>query len=54
MAILGIVGGETLGPVKVRCPSVEKCQGRDAGGSGWVCGWVDGWRSTLIETEGGG
>jgi hypothetical protein len=30
------VGGEALGPVKVRCPSVGECQGEEAGVGGWV------------------
>jgi len=32
------MGGEALGPAKVRCPSVGKCQGREAGRGGWVGG----------------
>ena len=30
------MGGEALGPVKARCPSVGECQGQEAGGGGWV------------------
>lgn len=30
------MGGVNLGPVNSRCPSVEECQGREIGGSGWV------------------
>jgi hypothetical protein len=30
------VGGETLGPVKVLCPSVGECQGLEAGVHGLV------------------
>jgi hypothetical protein len=29
--------GETLGPVKARCPSVGECQDREAGVGGLVC-----------------
>jgi hypothetical protein len=25
------MGGEALGPVKVLCPSIEECQGQEAG-----------------------
>jgi len=32
------MGGEALGLVKARCPSVGECQGREAGGSGWMGG----------------
>ena len=28
------MGGEALGPVKVLCPSMEECQGWDAGVGG--------------------
>jgi hypothetical protein len=37
------MGGEALGPVKARCPSVGECQGGEGGG----CGWVG---NTLIES----
>jgi hypothetical protein len=30
------MGGEALGPVKARCPSVGECQGREAEMGGWV------------------
>ena len=30
------MGGEDLGPVKARCPSVGKWEGREVGVSGWV------------------
>jgi len=30
------MGGEALGPLKARCPSVGEFQGREVG----VCGWV--------------
>ena len=30
------MGGEVLGPVEAQCPSVGKCQGREAGVDGWV------------------
>ena len=30
------MGGETLGPVKARCPGVGECQGQDAGVGGLV------------------
>jgi hypothetical protein len=30
------MGGEALGPEKVRCPSVGECQDREAGLSGLV------------------
>jgi hypothetical protein len=30
------MGGEALGPVKVRCSSVGECQGGEAGVGGWV------------------
>jgi hypothetical protein len=30
------MGGEALGPVKARCPSVGKCQDREAGVRGLV------------------
>jgi hypothetical protein len=30
------VGGEALGPVKARCPSVRECQGLEVGVGGWV------------------
>jgi len=33
------MGGEAFGPMKVPGPSVGKCQGGEAGGSGWVSGW---------------
>jgi hypothetical protein len=36
------MGGDVLGPVKVQCPSVEKCQGWETG--------LGGWGSTLIES----
>jgi hypothetical protein len=39
------VGGEALGPGKSLCPSVGKCQDREAGVGGWV--------STLIGAGGG-
>ena len=29
------MGREALGPEKVQCPSVGKCQGREAGVGGW-------------------
>jgi hypothetical protein len=32
------VGGEVLGPVKARCPSVGECQGREVGVGGLVSG----------------
>jgi hypothetical protein len=31
------LGGEALGPVKVLCPSIGKCQGQEAGVGGLVC-----------------
>jgi hypothetical protein len=38
------MGGEALGPVKVLCPSVEKCQGQEAGVGGFgeqrEVGWI--------------
>ena len=37
------MGGESLGPVKVCCPSVEECQGGEAGGIGWE-GETPSWR----------
>jgi hypothetical protein len=33
---LASMGGETLGPVKAWCPSVEECSGGVVGVSGWV------------------
>jgi hypothetical protein len=30
------MGGEALGPVKVLCPSIEECQGQEAGVDGLV------------------
>jgi hypothetical protein len=30
------MGGEALGPVKVLCPSIEECQGQEAGVGGLV------------------
>jgi hypothetical protein len=30
------VGEETLGPLKAEYPSIEKCQGREAGVGRWV------------------
>jgi hypothetical protein len=30
------MGGEALGPIKARCPSVEECQGWEVGVGGWV------------------
>ena len=30
------MGGEVLGLVKVLCPSVRECQGKEAEVSGWV------------------
>ena len=30
------MGGEVLSPMKAQCPSVGKCQGREAGVGGWV------------------
>jgi hypothetical protein len=44
------VGGEALGPAKVRCPRV----GEFVGGEVRVDGWVGGWGNTLIEAGGGG
>lgn len=32
------MGGEALGPVKARCPSVRECQGEEVGGSWCVLG----------------
>ena len=32
------MGGELLGPVEARCPSIEKCYGADVGVGGWVEG----------------
>jgi hypothetical protein len=40
------MGGEALGPVKSRCPSVGEFQGGEVGVSGWV-------REHLIEMGGG-
>jgi hypothetical protein len=39
------MGGEVLGPVKARCPSI---------GSVKAVRWVFGWRNTLTESEEGG
>jgi hypothetical protein len=37
------MGGEVLGPVKVLCPSIEKCQGQEVGVGGWEwVGWGEG------------
>jgi hypothetical protein len=37
------MGGEYLGPVKARCPSVGECQDRESGVGGLVSrGWRDG------------
>jgi hypothetical protein len=36
MTMLAPMGGDTLGPVKARCPSVGEYQGREAGVGGWV------------------
>jgi hypothetical protein len=33
---LASIGGEALGPVKARCPSVRECQGGEVGVGGWV------------------
>ena len=41
------MGGEALGPVKVQCPSIGECQGREEGG-------VVRWGNSLIEAGGGG
>ena len=30
------IGGETLGPVNARCPSVGECEGGEAGVGVWV------------------
>ena len=30
------MGGEALGPVKARCPSIGECQGQEAGVGGLV------------------
>ena len=30
------MGGEALGPVKARCPSVGECQGGEVGVGEWV------------------
>jgi hypothetical protein len=30
------MGGEALGPVKIRCPSVGEFMGREEGVGGWV------------------
>ena len=35
------MGGEALGPVKGRCPSIGEYQGREAGVSGWCRGRKD-------------
>jgi hypothetical protein len=40
------MGGEALGPVKVQCPSIGECQGREEGG-------VVRWGNSLIEAGGG-
>jgi hypothetical protein len=38
------MGGKALGPVKVLCPSIGKCQGKEAGVGGLVSrGWEVGW-----------
>jgi hypothetical protein len=29
------MGGEVLGFVKVRCPNLVECEGRNVGGGGW-------------------
>jgi hypothetical protein len=45
------MGGEALGPVKARCPSVGECQDKEAG----VCGLmsrVRGWNSFFFPPEG--
>jgi hypothetical protein len=36
MALLDISGGEVLGPQKAQCPSLGKCQDREAGMGGLV------------------
>jgi hypothetical protein len=33
---LASMGGEVLGPVKARCPSLGECQGSEQGVGGWV------------------
>ena len=40
------MGGEVLGPVKARCPSVGECQGREAGVEGWLGEYTHGSRET--------
>jgi hypothetical protein len=49
------MGGEALGPVKTKCPSIGECQDRVVRVGGWVSGWVGrwagGWGNTLIEAE---
>jgi len=47
------IRGETLGPVKARCPSVGECHGREAGGSGSVGGEAPSWRHGLGGWDGG-
>jgi hypothetical protein len=50
------VGGETLRPESIRCPSVGECQGRRMGVGGWgntlieVRGWVGGRGVSEVET----
>jgi hypothetical protein len=39
------MGGEALGPLEARCPSVGECQGSEVEVGEWV--------STLIEARGG-
>ena len=48
------MGGEALGPVNARCPSVEECQGQEAGVVGLVSrGMVEGIGSFGGETRKG-
>jgi hypothetical protein len=44
------MGRETLGPVKVLCPSVGECQDREAD----VCGWVGGEAPSYKQGKGEG
>jgi hypothetical protein len=34
------MGGVALDPVEVRCPSIGKCYGGEAGVGRWVDGWI--------------
>jgi hypothetical protein len=43
------MGGEALGPVKVLCPSIGKCQDQEWKWVGWGAGGEDGGNNGFLE-----